>query len=89
MPAKPLALAEDISLSEVEAALELSAMDPDRPLTARHRNILKRCAIGGALTGLEHGGPALPASGEVLTVVSAYPESAVEVGSDSHADFVH
>lgn len=88
MPAKPLAMPLDISLSEVEAALELSSMDPDAPHTPRLTNILK-AAVNGVTIGLENGGPVRTASGDVFTVTSLQPESMIEAGSVSHADFIH
>lgn len=88
MPAKPLAQPLDISLSEVEAALELSSMDPDAPHSPRLTNVLK-AAVNGVTIGLENGGPVLTESGVPFTVTSLHPESMIEAGSASHADFIH
>lgn len=69
----------EVTLHEVELALALSADDPDAELPPRLQHALKISAINGALTGLKWGEP----------ITFRHEDSYLEVGSVSHADFVH
>lgn len=69
----------DVTLHEVELALELCAADPDAELPPRLQHALKISAIKGAMTGLKWGDP----------IAIRREDSYLEVGSTSHADFVH
>lgn len=69
----------EVTLHEVELAMELSSADPDGKLPPRLQHALKVGAIKGALTGLEWGAP----------ISFGGPDTYLEVGSSDHADFIH
>ncbi len=82
---------QPLTMDDVEHALELSSQDPDAPHDQHTLGVLMYAAVAGATTGLLFGGvhAAGTMAGTMTPWGSSAPTTALELGSDSHADFVH